>query len=212
MAAAAKVSKPAQSRLAFLVVNSSVSSIRFLLGRLACYAHQEKAVYANQGPSAVLSPQAITESMLTSPSHHCSTEVLLHSMRPGYILTHSCNAFFDSGGKFARPCRNLSWLRTSKASLGFLHWKTNHIKVTESDSGLVPPAQMKACPGASLKSRLAWVPTTALCGSFCFIPCEIITAAFHQSSSKSPSFAGLNGDKSMPTRLAIHCIKPKPGL
>ena len=29
-------------------------------------------------------------------------------LQPSNILTHSCSAFFDSGGKFARPCRNLA--------------------------------------------------------------------------------------------------------
>lgn len=133
MAAAAKVSKPAQTVRSLLSLSTPVTSTS--ASYLACYAHQEEAVYANQGPSAVLSPQAITACALTSPSYHCFryVSVLLHSMRPGYILTHSCNAFFDSGGKFARPCRNLSWLQRFKC-ITWISAAHNHIKVTQSDS------------------------------------------------------------------------------
>ena len=59
MAAAAKVSKPAQTVGSLFWLSTPVSPASAFY--LACYAHQEEAVYANQGPSAVLSPQAITE-------------------------------------------------------------------------------------------------------------------------------------------------------
>mmetsp|Transcript_20499 Transcript_20499/g.34151 ORF Transcript_20499/g.34151 Transcript_20499/m.34151 type:complete len:279 (-) Transcript_20499:10-846(-) len=128
------------------------------------------------------------------------------------ILTHSCSAFFDSGGKFARPCRNFaSWSADSLPRRIFRKSTGMSSQCFDSGSASFSETFASGSPVAAFASVLVALltPLTSFISSFVssvsFVSFLAPLAFFVLCGPESPPVSSLTSSISSPSVSASFC-------